>query len=144
MLQTIVGKQFPKIVTPLIESARRTLDIVVYDWRWYPQDPGATAQLFNQAVVRAAHRGVQIRVIANNDDIVRTLKSVGCNAKRLPTRGLVHAKLMIIDSSSFVTGSHNYSQHAFTENVELSLVGDDPVVAGELVSFFESLFSLIH
>ncbi len=56
-METIIGKEFPQKVIPLIEQAKTSIDIVVFDWRWYPQDPGASVQLFNQAIVRAVRRG---------------------------------------------------------------------------------------
>jgi len=143
MLKVIIGDQFPQIIIPAIENSRVSLDVVMYDWRWYPQDPGAITQKFNQAIVRAVRRGVRVRAIVNNNDIVNTLKSVGCQARKLPIKNLVHSKLMIIDSRFFVTGSHNYTQHAFTQNIELSLFGDDDVVVSELTQFFVRLFSMI-
>lgn len=119
--ETIVGKNFPKVVIPLIDSARHTIQTVVFDWRWYPNDPGSAVQLFNQALVRAVHRGVKIQAIANNDDIIRTLKEQGMEARRVILKNIVHAKLMIIDDLTVVLGSHNYTQNAFTMNQEISV-----------------------
>jgi len=139
-MQTIIGRQFPKTVIPLIESAKKTIDIIVFDWRWYPQDPGAAVQLFNQSIVRAVRRGVKVRAIANSNEIVKTLKSVGVEAKRLISVNLVHAKLMIIDSEKIIIGSHNYTQSAFQMNYEISVVLDKPENISDFFSFFNSLW----
>jgi hypothetical protein len=49
MIEAISGKQFPEKVIPLLDNSVKSIDIVVFDWRWYPNDPAASAQLFNQA-----------------------------------------------------------------------------------------------
>jgi phosphatidylserine/phosphatidylglycerophosphate/cardiolipin synthase-like enzyme len=140
-METIVGKQFPKKVIPLIEQAKRTIDIVVFDWRWYPQDPGASVQLFNQAIVRAVRRGVKVRAITNSEDIIKILKSVGVEAKKLISQKLVHAKLMILDNEKVIIGSHNYTQSAFQMNFEISVILDKLENISDFFSFFNNLYS---
>ena len=140
-METIIGKEFPKKVIPLIDNARKSIDIIVFDWRWYPQDPGASVQLFNQAIVRATRRGVKVRAIANNDEIVKVLNANGCEAKKLLTKKLVHSKLMIIDDEIVITGSHNYTESAFQMNLELSVILDNLEKITDFSNFFQNLFS---
>ena len=142
MIQTLSGRQFPALVIPLIEASRQSIDIVVYDWRWYPSDPGAVCQLFNQAILRAARRRVKIRAILNSDQTLRVLESEKIEAKILRTTRLVHAKLMIIDNKIVITGSHNYSQSAFQTNLELSVILDDENIATDFNVFFNNLWNL--
>lgn len=140
MIDSIIGKEYPKKVIPLIEHAKNSIDIIVFDWRWYPQDPGASCQLFNQSIVRAARRGVKVRAIANNDAIVNILKQVGCDAKILLTGKLVHPKMMIIDNEIAIIGSHNYTQSAFQMNYELSMILHGRENIENLIIFFNNLF----
>ena len=140
-METIIGKEFPQKVIPLIENAKKTMDIIVFDWRWYPQDPGAQCQLFNQAIIRATRRGVTVRAIANNDEIVRILNQNGCQAKKLLTKRLVHCKIMIIDGGTVITGSHNYTESAFQMNLELSVILDGVEKIAEFSNFFTNLFN---
>jgi phosphatidylserine/phosphatidylglycerophosphate/cardiolipin synthase-like enzyme len=139
-MEFLIGKQFPKKVIPLIDSAQKTIEIIVFDWRWYPQEIGSSVQLFNQAIARAAKRGVKIRAIVSNDEIARVLNSVGCEAKKLASKNLVHCKLMLIDDSTLILGSHNYTQSAFYMNFELSVALHAPGEFGEVKSFFENLY----
>ena len=138
----IIGSQFPKVVIPKIDNAKKSIKIVVFDWRWYPNDIGNPCQLFNQSIVRALHRGVQVDVITNNSEILSTLKEVGAQAKKLITKNLVHAKLMIIDDSLVIIGSHNYTQSAFTTNYEISAMYDDEKSAKSFAFFFNNLKGL--
>ena len=139
-IETIIGKQFPDKVIPIIDNSKISVDIIVFDWRWYPQDPGASCQLFNQAIVRAVRRGVKVRAIVNNLQIVSILKSLGCEAKKLLTTKLVHCKMMIVDDEIVVTGSHNYTQSAFQMNLELSVILYKPENMDSFNNFFNNLF----
>lgn len=140
--QTIIGKQFPAKVSPLIEQAQKTIRIVVFDWRWYANDPGCLVQLFNQCIIRAARRGVKIQAIANNDFLISVLKQNGVAAKKITTNGIMHSKLMIIDDRIVVIGSHNYTQAAFTINRELSVALSDVENVADFNLFFDSLWQL--
>lgn len=139
-IETIIGNAFPKIVIPQIDEAKTSIKIVVFDWRWYPNDSGNPCQLFNQSIVRAVARGVRVRVVTNNFDIVATLKGIGAEAKKLITKKLVHAKLMIIDDDIVVIGSHNYTQSAFTMNFEISVMYTDVESVKGFNDFFNTLY----
>lgn len=140
-METIIGKQFPTKVIPLIDSSKKNIKIIVFDWRWYVNDLSNPVQLFNQAIVRAVRRGVKIQAIVNNDEIVKILNSCGISAKRLTAQRLLHCKLMIIDDIIIVIGSHNYTQSAFTMNFELSVVLEIKADNLSFNNFFANLFN---
>jgi len=142
MIEPIIGKEFPEKVIPLIDEAKQTIRIVVFDWRWYPNDPANPVQLFNQALVRATRRGVDIKAITNIDEIVRILNSQKIKAKKLASKTLVHVKMMIIDEKILIIGSHNYTQSAFTMNQEVSVIIRDPEPLGPFIKFFNNLYQL--
>ena len=139
-MESIIGKQFPTKVIPLIDNARASIKIVVFDWRWYPNDPANPVQLFNQAIVRAVRRGVKVEAISNTDQIIQILKAQGCSAKKPSIKNLIHAKLMIFDDKDLVIGSHNYTQNAFTMNMEISTYIPDCPDIENYLRFFRSLF----
>jgi len=140
-MDIIIGKQFPNKVIPLIENAKKSIKTVVYDWRWYPNDPGNAVQLFNQAIARAVKKGVKTQAIVNNDSILVSLKEIGVEVKKLQITGLVHAKLMIIDDNIVILGSHNYTHNAFMVNQEISVVLQDCMNINEFNNFFYTLWS---
>jgi len=140
-MQAIIGKQFPKVVIPKIDEAKKSIKIVVFDWRWYPNDPANPVQLFNQAIIRAVRRGVRVEAVANALDIVETLKENGVQAKKLITPNLVHCKLMIIDDKIVIIGSHNYTQSAFTMNYEVSAMIESESGLDNFIQYFSNLFN---
>jgi phosphatidylserine/phosphatidylglycerophosphate/cardiolipin synthase-like enzyme len=141
-MESIIGKEFPQKVIPLIEYAKHSIKIVVFDWRWYPNDPANPVQLFNQAIIRAKRRGLKIQVIGNCDEIIKILKEQGIEAKKAMTKNLVHAKMMIFDDKDLVIGSHNFSQNAFTMNYEISTYIPDCPDVENYLRFFDSLWQL--
>lgn len=120
--QVVIANEFVKCISPHIERARKSIDIIVFDWRWYADQPGSDCQKFNQLIVNALRRGVRVRCVVNSDDIAMKLRSVGAEVKKHLSTHLLHAKLMIIDEDTVITGSHNYTQSAFTANYELSVI----------------------
>ncbi len=140
MIEIIIGKEFPQKVIPLIKQAKTSIDIIVFDWRWYPQDPGAIVQIFNQELIQAVQRGVRVRAIVNNDELANILKQNNCAAKRLLTKKLVHCKIMIIDNEIVITGSHNYTQSAFQVNYEVSLIFQGRAESKKILDFFNILY----
>ena len=140
MIDVIVGKEFSSKVVPLIESAQHSIRIVVFDWRWYPNEPGSPVQKFNNAILAAKRRGVDVKVISNVDDVCRILKEQGIQARHPITPSIIHAKFIVIDESICVMGSHNYTQNAFTMNHEISFKVDDKEACKRLREFFDILF----
>jgi len=141
-MQTIIGKNYPKMVIPLIDKAVNSIKIVVFDWRWYSEDPGNPCQLFNASIVRARKRGVKIQVCVNSDAIAKPLTENDIDVRIPISKNLIHTKFIIIDDKILVMGSHNFSQAAFTTNYETSIINNDPLQIQEFVLFFWSIWSL--
>jgi phosphatidylserine/phosphatidylglycerophosphate/cardiolipin synthase-like enzyme len=142
-MEAIIGKEFPKKVIPLIEEAKKSIKIIVFDWRWYPHDPANPVQLFNQALVRAKRRGVDIKVLTNMSDIISILNNLGIEARKLTSKNLLHAKVMIIDDEILIIGSHNYTQSAFTMNLEVSIIIKDQQEISRVINYFNNLYEPI-
>ena len=139
-MEAIIGQEFSKKVIPIIDASRHNIRIVVFDWRWYENDPANPVQLFNASIVRAVKRGVKVRVIGNCDAVLATLRSVGCDARKVVSKKLVHAKMIIVDDSSVILGSHNFTQSAFTMNQEVSMYLPDCEEAPRLILFYDNLW----
>lgn len=138
----IISKDFPKVVIPLIDSALHTIDIIVFDWRFYKNDVGSPVSLFNQAIARACARGVIVKCIVQNDGVIDNLRKIGCNAHKLNSKKILHTKLLIVDKTRVIIGSHNYTQHAFESNEEASIFVQMKDENNALVQYFNNLFDI--
>lgn len=126
----------------MIDSAKRNIDIVSYDWRWYGDRPGHAAQQINIALVNAAKRGVLVRAVLNTAEIVPILVKQGIKAKTLRDKRTLHSKLMLIDGSLAVIGSHNLTANACYRNIEVSIAIEIPEGITRLQEFFENLYTM--
>lgn len=137
----IIGKEFSEKVIPLIDQTKKSIDIIVYDWRWYPDQIGSAIQKFNNAIIRVKKKNIRVRVITNSQHIINLLSQNKVQAKKLLSSKTVHAKLMIIDSKTAILGSHNYTMNAFTVNYEVSVIIQDEKCVKRLEIFFKNLWS---
>ncbi len=140
----VIGKEFPTAVIPLIRAAQKSLDVVVFDWRWYGGDVSNPVQQFNRAIFEAVKRNVKVRVITNARDVIARMKTHGIQAEKLVTSKLVHSKLMIIDDEVVILGSHNYTQSAFCMNLEASIIVKHKATAEEYKKYFLNIWPLLR
>lgn len=138
----IIAKQFPAITIPLINEAKHSIDIIVFDWRWYPTVGGSSISQFNAAITAAARRSVAVRAIVNNQGVIDKLKTNGCDAKSLHSKRMLHTKMLLIDGTKLVIGSHNYTQHGFTMNEEASVLVEFPTENNDFKQYFERLWGV--
>lgn len=138
----IISKQFSPFAVRLIDNASFSIDIIVFDWRFYKNDPANAVSLFNSAIARAVARGVKVRCLVQSDVVVDNLKAIGCNARKLNTKKILHTKLILLDKKDIIIGSHNYTQHAFTSNHEASIFVKLGSENNAFVEYFNNLFGL--
>ncbi len=138
----IIGKEFATDVIPFIAQSKKTIDIVVFDWRWYPDQIGSAIQKFNNTIIAKAKNKAKIRVITNCQNTLNILAQNGIKTKQWQSKKLLHTKLMIIDNEMVILGSHNYTMSAFTINYEVSVIIQDKEVVNRLKTYFENLWWL--
>jgi phosphatidylserine/phosphatidylglycerophosphate/cardiolipin synthase-like enzyme len=120
----IYGNQFNKVVLPLLESAKESVKIIIFDWRFESLDVKTEIGLFNTAIVRTRNRGIDVRCIVNSKTIAQRLTNLSIKTHIIENDRLMHIKLLIIDDRFVVVGSHNYSNSAFSSNYEISFLLD--------------------
>jgi len=141
-MKFLIGKDYPAQVIPMIKNARMTIDIVMYDWRWYGDKPGHTMQQLNNALVQASKNGVRVRAVVNTGAHAKFLATLGIKARSLKDRRTLHSKLIIIDGEKLVIGSHNLTSNAFYRNLESSVILDLPKEPTRISEYFENLYNI--
>ena len=139
--EILISREYPKRVIPLIKNAKKSIDIIVFDWGWYPDEIGEPIQIFNNAIFNANKHGVKVRAIVQKRLISAILRNLGIKAKTLNSNKLLNIKLMIIDGEIAILGSHNYTKNAFNVNHEVSIMIKDEKSILELEEYFNNLFN---
>lgn len=142
LTQPIIGKEIAEKAIPLIQKAKKSIEIIVYDWRWYPNEPGVNIQRFNNEIINAVKRNITVRVIAEPEKTRQILNQNGIKAKKPFTKKTIHTKLMLIDQELLIIGSHNYTKNAFNLNEEVSIITDSKETIDRLKEYFDNLWPL--
>lgn len=124
-------------ITSLIKVARRSLDICVFT---------ITDDRITNRIIDAHRRGVNVRVISDNDKAFDT----GSDARRLAQSGIpvrtddtpdhMHHKFAVIDDNTAITGSYNWTRSAAKDNHENVLVTDDSSIVRSYSGEFNRLW----
>lgn len=138
--KSIIGKEYASEVLNAIESALVSVDILMFEWRWYDNDMGNPIQLINQAIVRAVRRGVKVRALTWKMDICKKLQSVGVEAMAWPLKKLMHSKIIVIDGFAVIMGSHNLTSSAIHTNIETSVILYDREIAKIKIDYINNLW----
>jgi phosphatidylserine/phosphatidylglycerophosphate/cardiolipin synthase-like enzyme len=141
-IDIIIGIDYRSKVLPYILTAKQSIKIFMYDWRWYENDISCDVSLINSALISAHRRGVKVQAVTNNDIAKNYLSKLGIEARQWNKSKAMHAKCIVIDDHICVLGSHNLTQNAMGLNIELSCVFIDDLIAKQLVTYFENLWSL--
>ena len=124
----------------MTKQAKQSIDIIVFDWGWYPDEIGEPIQKFNNAIYNANKHGVKVRALVQKRLIHAILSNCNIESKLLQSNKLLHIKLMIIDGKTAILGSHNYTKNAFNMNHEVSVITRDEKSVEILKTYFKNLF----
>lgn len=138
--QSLIGAEYAKEVLRVITEALHSIDIMMYEWRWYENDPGHPIQLINHALVCAVRRGVRVRVLTFRGTLTAKFLELGIEAKAWNSSQLMHSKMIILDQKAVVMGSHNFTGSAINSNIETSLLVYDDEIARIKTEYFENLW----
>lgn len=136
----LIGRDFSRQVIPLIKNAKKSIKIMVYEWRWYPNEIGSKIQAFNQEILQANKRGVEVKAVVHKALIAEILRREKIKVRKIESSKVLHTKLMIIDDSIIILGSHNYTMNAFNINYEVSVILHDLETVKELKEYFKNFF----
>lgn len=143
---------YASLLLDLLPRARRSIHVAMYRVSVYPNYPGSLANELVGALVSAAGRGLDVRVLI--DDCRFYAESADANlasAITLYQRGVevrfdapevtTHAKLVVIDGESVVLGSTNWNYYSLEENVEVDVgLLRIPEIAEAFEAYFEALW----
>lgn len=148
------GQTYIKKLIESVANAKYSIDIIQYQWNFYPFKPKCLLQQLNRTVLAKIQTGTKVRVLLNKEGRAPQVTVVNMNASRfLGEAGAVvkfgrsfpitHAKLWVFDDDSVILGSHNLSTRAITVNNESSALIKGRAVAVEFRRYFDSLWSTL-
>ena len=149
----LVNEQYYPALMQEIENANSNIDIVLYEFKWYDKNNSVTE--LRDLLAERSNEGIKIRIILDqskwygeitdlskeNNKTGNYLASKGISVKMDSEKITTHDKLVIIDNSSVLVGSHNWGSSALTKNNEASVMIKDKEIAGYYENYFEYLWA---
>lgn len=113
------------LILTSLREARRTVDICVFT---------ITDDRITDAILDADRRGVAVRIVTDNDkrfdsgsDIHRLSRS-GIAVRYDPDEDHMHHKFAIVDDTTLITGSYNWTRGATRNHENVLLLHDPPLI----------------
>ena len=145
------GRAFIDKLIDEVGKTKYSLDVIQYQWNFYPGKATSQIQRLNRTVLAQAEANKKVRVMLNkegrgqhlmviNMKAARYLREAGVVVKFGRTFPITHAKLWIFDDDAVILGSHNLSNRSVTVNNESSVLIKSRPVAMEFKRYFNSLW----
>jgi phosphatidylserine/phosphatidylglycerophosphate/cardiolipin synthase-like enzyme len=143
----VTDAQYFKVAMKLIQEAKQSLQVMMFEMGYYDQHPDTPSNLLTQELINAKKRGVKVEVILEvREGEDRTTKQNRHTGKILSDGGVevvydslsrtTHAKLMVVDGKLSLLGSTNWTYYALTDNNEASVLIRSKEVARALMDYF--------
>ncbi|MDD5353163.1 MAG: phospholipase D-like domain-containing protein [Candidatus Omnitrophica bacterium] len=153
LITPLPGQTFIKKLIEAISQAKYSIDIIQFQWNFYPHRTTSPIQELNRALLAQLDVGKKVRVLLNkegrgqhlmeiNMKASQYLSEAGAQVKFTRTFPITHAKLWVFDDDITILGSHNLSNRSVTVNNEASALIKSRVVAREFKRYFEALWSV--
>lgn len=131
------GDDCLQAILQLLNQAHTTLRLCVFT---------ISDDRITRAILDARHRGVDIRLISDNEKLydegsdIRQLAQAGLSIRIDNTHNHMHHKFAIADQKTALTGSYNWTRSAALYNHENMLVTEDPAVVAAYSAQFDKLW----
>lgn len=138
--ELLINGRYTQKLLHQIALAKTSIDVIMYEWRWYKNDTTSDISLINQALLQALRRGVKVRGIVNSAGQMEQLKAIGFDVRTNERGTLMHSKAIVFDRSTIVIGSHNLTNNAMRSNIESSVVINNDFIAEQFSNYFQSVW----
>jgi len=145
-------ENYGRILLSLLSKAKESVHVVMYRASYYPTYKKSLSNDILNALVSAASRGLEVRVLLDdcsfypesaqaNREAARYLADHGIEVRFDDPAVTTHAKLVIIDKKTVLLGSTNWNYYALEKNVETDLAAIGiPQLAEVYERFFRSVW----
>lgn len=143
-VRVVAPREYVDVLQQEISRAKKSITACLYVFSVSPTRPQSESMKIIDALVAAQARGVKVEVILDagqewrGEDVVEAGKNQvayevlagrGVDVFFTTAAAVVHAKAVVFDRSSVLLGSTNWSEAAFSRNIEANALIRDPHAA---------------
>lgn len=150
MFDILIDKDFIKMATQLASRAIHEICLSTFKLEYHHTKCPSLSTFFQVLIERRKH-GIKVNLLFNwnpqfksvprtNFKAAKLLKENGVDARYLQNNRCCHGKILIVDNTHLITGSHNLSIASTIRNFELSIHTDDVPSVMRAYSHFKNQF----
>jgi phosphatidylserine/phosphatidylglycerophosphate/cardiolipin synthase-like enzyme len=147
---TADNRDYFPVVHSLLAGAQSSIDVVLYQSRFYFEYPMSTSNTLIADLADASERGVRVRVVLevadwnydnseDNRDVWMILTEAGVETYFDPVGTTSHSKLVVVDGKYSVVGSMNWSYYALDRNNEATAIVQSERIGKAFTAYFDRL-----
>ena len=131
------GTEILDAILARLETCSSEIDICVYT---------LSDDRLMDAILQCHREGITLRILSDNDKMfdqgsdIQMLHRAGLAVKVDNSPAHMHHKFMVVDRSTVLTGSYNWTRSAATKNAENLVVIEDQETARQFTEEFERLW----
>jgi len=140
IFKPIVDGKAVNTVVEVVESAEKSIDIIMFDWRWKTGDEQMLCVFFNSILESALARGVVVRAIVNSVEVLKQLEYSHIYAKLFSKYKGLECKMIIVDDKHFCVGGQVGNESVFNDYFVSETMGTDEKTAMQYTNYFNVLW----
>lgn len=152
MITVIPDERYQTIVEGMVKRATGQILLATFKIQDSDFGPGKLLHEVITAVCEKSRRGVKVCFLMNwekryrgvartNMKVADTFRAAGVDVRFLPGGRCVHAKILLVDRTCMILGSHNWSVKSWTANFEMSMLTDDEAAIRDAEAAYQKVFS---
>ncbi|MCX7717961.1 MAG: phospholipase D-like domain-containing protein [Candidatus Sumerlaeaceae bacterium] len=128
------NREYAQAVRKLIQGAKHSLRIMLYQARFYPEYPDTVTNYFIDDLIAARQRGVDVKILVDTGvwnpngknehilDFVDRLTTAGVEIWQDADEDVSHQKVMLVDDDITLVASHNWTYYSVANNNEVAVI----------------------
>ena len=152
MVRLILDEAYRIAVASELTVAKKNIRIMMFRIQrkvGYGKNEG---NIYGFWLKKKASQGVKVKIILDitrrpgmpykeNYHFAREMTSSGVECRELKNRRVCHAKMVIVDETTMIIGSHNWTTNSIKRNLEASIKIKDNYIVREAVEAYDRIFS---
>jgi phosphatidylserine/phosphatidylglycerophosphate/cardiolipin synthase-like enzyme len=142
------NRDYGKTAQQLIRNARKSIHLMLYQTRFYPEYPDTLTNYLLVDLIEAKKRGVDVKMIVDtgewnpsqkneyNADFMDRLTTSGIEIWEDAPQDVSHEKVLLVDDDISLVSSHNWTFYSIANNNEVAAV----VFSAPLNAWFKEYF----
>ncbi|AFL66101.1 phospholipase D-like domain-containing protein [Desulfurococcus amylolyticus] len=147
-LNLLLDREYYDAVLGTLGSANRSVYIVMYVVKYDPGERGDPVNILLETLTELKNRGVDVKIVVDDttyksyNETIYYLLSLDIPVRLDESSAVTtHTKMVIIDNSTVILGSHNWTESALMNNHEASIETNCTSIVSKALSYFDNIWA---